>query len=104
MSDKQIRDHLITMLIAGHETTANALTWTCYLLAQHPEIEQKLFEEIDSILRMKTQQKTTNENKTRKSNPLHRNVSSSDVQKLKYVEKVFREPCVFIRRYGALAE
>jgi cytochrome P450 len=91
MSDKQIRDHLITMLIAGHETTANALTWTYYLLAQHPEIEQKLFEEIDSILRIKTQQKTTNEYKTKKSNLLYRNVSPSDVQKLKYVEKVFRE-------------
>ncbi len=91
MADKQIRDHLITMLIAGHETTANALTWTFYLLAQHPEIEQRVFEEIDSILRIQTQQKTTSENSTRKSNRLYRNVTSSDVPKLKYVEKVFRE-------------
>ena len=91
MSDKQIRDHLITMLIAGHETTANALTWTYYLLAQHPEIEQKLFEEIDSILRIKTQQKTTNENRIKNSSSLHRNVTPSDLQKLSYIEKVFRE-------------
>jgi len=91
MTDKQIRDHLITMLIAGHETTANALTWTFYLLAQYPEIEQKLFEEIDSILRIKTQQKTTSENSAKKSNRSHRNVTSSDVPKLKYVEKVLKE-------------
>jgi cytochrome P450 len=91
MADKQIRDHLITMLIAGHETTANALTWTFYLLAQHPEIEQRVFEEIDSMLRIQTQQKTTSENRTRKSNRSYRNVTSSDVPKLKYVEKVFRE-------------
>lgn len=91
MADKQIRDHLITMLIAGHETTANALTWTFYLLAQHPEIEQRVFEEIDSILRIQTQQKTTSENSTRKSNCSYGNVTSSDVPKLKYVEKVFRE-------------
>ncbi|HKR73192.1 MAG TPA: cytochrome P450 [Candidatus Nitrosocosmicus sp.] len=94
MMDKQIRDHLITMLIAGHETTANALTWTYYLLAQHPEIEKKLFEEIDSILSTKTQtqqQNATPENNTRKLNRSYRNVTSSDVPKLKYVEKVFRE-------------
>jgi cytochrome P450 len=94
MMDKQIRDHLITMLIAGHETTANALTWTYYLLAQHPEIEKKLFEEIDSILSTKTQtqqQNATPENNARKLNRSYRNVTSSDVPKLKYVEKVFRE-------------
>ena len=91
MADKQIRDHLITMLIAGHETTANALTWTYYLLAQYPEIERELFEEIDSVLRIKTPQKTKSENSTRKSNGSYRNVTSSDVPKLRYVEKVFRE-------------
>ena len=50
MTDQQIRDNVITMLIAGHETTSNAVTWTYYLISQHPEVEQKMFEEIDSVL------------------------------------------------------
>jgi len=50
MTDQQIRDNVITMLIAGHETTSDAVTWTYYLISQHPEVEQKMFEEIDSIL------------------------------------------------------
>src|SRR5215469_7693625 len=37
MSDKQLRDEMMTLFLAGHETTANALTWTWYLLSQHPE-------------------------------------------------------------------
>lgn len=39
MSDEQVRDEAITLFLAGHETTALALTWTWYLLAQHPDIE-----------------------------------------------------------------
>jgi cytochrome P450 len=50
MNDQQIRDELMTMLIAGHETTANALAWTWYLLSQHPEVEQHLYSEIDEVL------------------------------------------------------
>ncbi len=50
MNDQQIRDELMTMLIAGHETTANALAWTWYLLSQHPEVEQRLYREIDEVL------------------------------------------------------
>src|SRR5690606_28536294 len=50
MSDKQARDEVMTLFIAGHETTANALTWTFYLLAQHPEVEAKLQAEVDSVL------------------------------------------------------
>ena len=50
MSDKQIRDEAMTLFLAGHETTANALTWTFYLLAQHPDIAQQLTQEIDSVL------------------------------------------------------
>jgi cytochrome P450 len=40
-SDEQIRDEIMTLFIAGHETTANALTWALYLLAQHPEIDER---------------------------------------------------------------
>jgi cytochrome P450 len=50
MNDQQIRDELMTMLIAGHETTANTLAWTWCLLSQHPEVEQRLYSEIDQVL------------------------------------------------------
>ena len=50
VSSKQLRDDLMTMLVAGHETTAAVLTWTIYCLAQHPEVVQKLREEVDRVL------------------------------------------------------
>ena len=51
MSDIQVRDEALTLFLAGHETTANTLTWTWYLLSQHPEVERKLHEELDERLR-----------------------------------------------------
>jgi Cytochrome P450 len=39
MTDKQVHDEALTLFLAGHETTANALTWTWYLLSRHPEVE-----------------------------------------------------------------
>jgi cytochrome P450 len=50
MTDEQLRDEVMTIFLAGHETTANALAWTWYLLAQNPEAERKLHAEIDSVL------------------------------------------------------
>jgi cytochrome P450 len=50
MTDQQLRDEILTLFIAGHETTAIALTWTWYLLAQSPECEQRLHNEVDSVL------------------------------------------------------
>lgn len=50
MSDEQVRDEAMTLLLAGHETTANALAWTWYLLAQHPEAEERLHAEVDAVL------------------------------------------------------
>jgi cytochrome P450 len=50
MTDKQVRDEAMTLFGAGHETTANALMWTWYLLAQHPHIEAKLHAELDAAL------------------------------------------------------
>jgi cytochrome P450 len=50
MSDRQLRDEVLTFLIAGHETTALTLTWTWHLLAQHPEAEKKLHQELDRVL------------------------------------------------------
>lgn len=50
MSDKQIRDEVITLFLAGHETTAIALSWTLVLLARHPEAEERLCREVSQIL------------------------------------------------------
>ena len=50
MDDKQLRDEVMTIVLAGHETTAIALSWTWYLLSLHPEIEEKLHEELDAVL------------------------------------------------------
>jgi cytochrome P450 len=50
MSDKQLRDELATLMLAGHETTANALSWTWMLLSQHPEVRTKLQEELSQVL------------------------------------------------------
>jgi len=50
MDKRQIRDEAVTLFLAGHETTANALNWTWVLLSQNPEIEAKLHEEIDRVL------------------------------------------------------
>jgi cytochrome P450 len=72
MTDKQVRDEALTLFLAGHETTANALTWTWYLLSQNPEVEAKFHEEIDTMLggRLPT---------------------FADVPNLRYTEKVFAE-------------
>jgi cytochrome P450 len=50
MTDLQLRDELMTIFLAGHETTANALTWTWYLLSQNPAVEARLHEELDRLL------------------------------------------------------
>ena len=50
MSDQQIRDEAMTIFLAGHETTANAMAWTWHLLGTHPEVERKLHEELDRVL------------------------------------------------------
>src|SRR6266536_789127 len=50
MSDEQLRDEVMTIFLAGHETTANALTWTWYLLSQNPKVEARLHAELDSAL------------------------------------------------------
>ena len=50
MSDEQIRDEIVTLMLAGHETSATGLTWAFYLLSKHPEIEQRLHEELKNRL------------------------------------------------------
>jgi len=73
MTDKQVRDEALTIFLAGHETTANALTWTWYLLSQHPEIESRLHEELERVLVGK------------------RLPTFEDVPSLRYTEMVFAE-------------
>lgn len=72
MTDQQLRDEVITLLLAGHETTALTLSWTWYLLIQNPEVETRLHEELDVVLggRLPT---------------------AGDLTKLPYADKVIRE-------------
>jgi cytochrome P450 len=72
MSDKQVRDEALTLFLAGNETTANALTWTFYLLSQHPEVAARLCEELDSILQ-------------------GRDPNYTDLESLSYTRMVFSE-------------
>jgi cytochrome P450 len=80
MSDKQVRDEVMTIFIAGHETTANALTWTFYLLSQNQDVERKLHDEINSVLGDSSDNSVGN-----------RIPSANDIPKLQYTEKVLRE-------------
>ncbi len=50
MSDQQLRDEVMTLFLAGHETTAIALSWTWYLLSQHPQVEARLLAELQAAL------------------------------------------------------
>ncbi|MDJ0691420.1 MAG: cytochrome P450 [Xenococcaceae cyanobacterium MO_188.B32] len=72
LSDRELRDEVMTLLLAGHETTANALTWTLMLLAQNPSAEAKLVAEIRSVLE-------------------ERLPTINDLPKLRYTEMVLKE-------------
>jgi cytochrome P450 len=50
LTEREIRDELVTLFLAGHETTAQTLTWTFYLLSQFPEVERRLHAELDGVL------------------------------------------------------
>lgn len=50
MTAQEVRDHVITIFMAGHETTAMAMTWAWYLVSQHPAVEAKLHAELDTVL------------------------------------------------------
>ncbi len=72
MSPRQVRDEIITLLIAGHETVASALTWTWYLLAQNPLVREKLVNEVQTVLG-------------------EREPASADLASLPYTAAVFEE-------------
>jgi cytochrome P450 len=50
MTNEQLRDEAMTLFLAGHETTSNALTWAWHMLAQNPDAERRLHEELDTVL------------------------------------------------------
>ena len=54
MTDQQVRDEAMTLFLAGHETTALTLSWAWYLMAQHPQAEQKLWAELEAVLAART--------------------------------------------------
>lgn len=72
MTDMQVRDEAMTIFLAGHETTANALAWTWYLLSRNPRVERELHRELDEVLG-------------------GRPPSLDDLSKLRYTEMVFSE-------------
>lgn len=72
MSDAQLRDEVMTLFLAGHETTALALSWSWYLLATHPEAEQKFHAELEEVLGGRTP-------------------NVSDLPRLKYAEMIAKE-------------
>ncbi|MBZ5650349.1 MAG: cytochrome P450 [Acidobacteriia bacterium] len=72
MTDRQLRDEILTFLLAGHETTAVSLSWTWYLLSQHPDVEQKLHQELRQVLDGRTPQ-------------------LEDLPRLPYADKVVKE-------------
>ncbi len=72
MSDLQVRDEALTLFLAAQESTANSLVWTWYLVSQHPEVERKMQQEIDCVL--KGSQPTLD-----------------DLGKLSYTQNVFKE-------------
>lgn len=80
MSDKQVRDEVMTIFIAGHETTSNALTWTFYLLSQYPDVERKLHDELELVL-----------GNNSSNNAGNRIPTADDIPKLQYTERVLRE-------------
>jgi cytochrome P450 len=72
LTDQEIRDQAFTLLITGHETSANALSWTLFLLSRHPEIAQAVQNEIDAVLGQKTP-------------------TLFDIQKLPYLKRALQE-------------
>jgi cytochrome P450 len=72
MSDQQVRDEAVTLFLAGHETTSNALSWAWALLSQHPEAEARLHAELDSVLEGRTP-------------------TFADLPKLPFTDAVFKE-------------
>ena len=72
MDDRQVRDEVITLLIAGHETVASALTWTWYLLALHPDVRGRMVAELQAV-------------------PGDRAITVNDLPRLELTARIFNE-------------
>lgn len=72
MSDRQVRDEALTILLAGHETTANALTFALWNVAKYPAMQQRMREEVDSVCGSRAPE-------------------AADFRRLPYIERVFAE-------------
>ncbi len=77
MTDLQLKDEVMTIFLAGHETTSNALTWTFYLLSQHPTVGDRVYDELQSVL---------GGSESSGSIP-----TVADIPKLVYTERVLKE-------------
>jgi cytochrome P450 len=51
LNSKELRDQIVTFIVAGHETVASSLTWTWWLIGSHPEVQLKLQKEVDEVLK-----------------------------------------------------
>lgn len=88
MTDSQLRDEVMTIFLAGHETTANALTWTFYLLSQHPNEEARLYEELCSVLG----NSKCEDSSSKVTNTITGRIPTvEDIPNLEYTERVLRE-------------
>jgi cytochrome P450 len=72
MNDRQLRDEVMTLFLAGHETTALTMAWTWYLLGTHPEVEKKFHAELDEVLGA-------------------RSPTAADLPRLKFTEQIAKE-------------
>lgn len=72
MTNKEVRDEIVTLYLAGYETTANTLNWTFYLLSRHAHIEKRMHDELDSVLAGRTP-------------------TLADLSQLRYTEQVIKE-------------
>jgi cytochrome P450 len=90
MSGQELRNETITLLLAGHETTANSLTWTWYLLSKHPDAARRVRAEVDAVLG-------------------GRAPTMDDLARLEYTTMVYREalrlyPPIWVMERKALAD
>ncbi|EEC16312.1 P450 CYP319A1, putative, partial [Ixodes scapularis] len=74
-TDEDIREEVDTFMFEGHDTTALAIAWALYMIALHPEIQQKIQQELDAVL----------------GNDLEKNISMNDMKEFKYLDCVTKE-------------